>query len=238
MGSLAVLAYVGVLLAFSIAIDDAIVSESRPAGVAVPEVGARAIVLSTGSPTSVATAARDNGGFLGHAGAWLAVADAPAGLPWAVSQPHLVRALAYVSPGAFGAYAYDNITFEELPGAAPNLTVDVSELAAGRTGFIVKGDNEATPWFVTTEMVVGQVVRFEPEASLFWLFVFGAAGFVVPLVVVVMTHRPSGRPGLPANVKGVAGGSTRVCQECFAGLSSHDSFCLRCGALPRDESGQ
>lgn len=223
VASLVVLVYAGVLTAFSIPVTPEMEAAARLPGAAEPAVGQRVLVVPVPDPTLLGTVAQDGNGTLilvGESGTF----------PSGARDASIVRALAYVAPTANGSYFPAtltlNVTRVDANGSATreNVTFDVAALAGGRAGFLVKGDAEPSARFAETSRVVGHVARFEPGVGLVTLFALGATGFAAPLLVLIFTHRASGRPG----VQGVPAG---VCRECRAPLAASAGFCYRCGAL-------
>lgn len=227
LGSLVILTYAAVLVAFSVPVSEGMVQANRLPEALQPSARERAIVLPITDPTLVPTLAAGGEPTLGHPGAVLAIGESTATFPASATNVSLGRALAYVSRGAHGTYTVPTLNLTGVPVSDGNgttfvnLTIDVPALAAGGTGFIVKGDAEAEPRFVATQDVVGKVERFEAGSSIWLLFASGAFGFVAPLVFVVLTHRGAGKAG-PAGVA--------VCAECRRPLAADAPFCSACGA--------
>lgn len=231
--SLAILAYGGVSFAFSVPIEQRMVDAMALPGHADLAEGERALVVPLpdgASNATVPTWAANGSESFGAPGAVLLLGDPGASFPNAATNTSIARALAWVAPDKDGAYAPAMLNLSGAPSRnATNLSVDVGALALGRSGFIVKGDAEDAPRFVEADRVVGQVARFDPAAAYDVMLAIGGLGFVVPLAVLIVTHRGAGRKGLPA---GAAPGSAPVgtCPECRAPLAAGQDFCTRCGA--------
>lgn len=228
LGSLVILTYAAVLVAFSVPLTDELVAPNRLAGAEGPDAADRAIVLPLTDPTLVPTLASGGAPTYGHAGAMLILGNPGSTFPASAENVSLARALAYVSRGADGSYAVSTLNLTNVPvaddgngTALVNMTLDVPGLAKGQTGFIVKGDAETEARFVSTKGVVGKVERFEPASSIWMLFASGAFGFVAPLIFVILTHRGAGKRG-PAGVA--------ICAECRRPLAADATFCGACGA--------
>jgi len=211
LASLVLMTWAGVLLAFSVELDDA-------ARAANPEAGdaTRAIVLPANDLGSLATHAED-----GEAGI-LVASETQGNLPSGATGVSLGRALARVAPDENGTYTPGTIELVDVPSAngTTNLTLDVAALAGGAQGFLVMGAGETEPRFVPDERVLGTLGQFASATSLWARFAVGLAGFLMPLLMVVATHRGGKR----------AGADVAVCGECRAPLPARASFCLRCGA--------
>lgn len=205
--SLAALIVAGVTTAYSVPIADG------------PYAGSRALVVPPPDATRLPTVAATGEGAL------ILVADPGATFPAAALNASIVRALAYATPTADGSYVPPTLDFN-LSGE--NVTIDVAALAGGRSGYVVKGEGwgggEDNVTFATTDRVLGTVSRFDPSGRIVALFVGGSVGFVLPLVVLMATHRGAGRAGLPAGVPAGA------CPECRAPVPQGSDFCTRCGA--------
>lgn len=215
LASLVVLTYASVLTAFSVDVS----AEMEAANGGEVRAGGRAVILPLVDPSGVATLARDGEGAL------LVGGTKEQSFPASARNVSLGRALAYVSPGANGSYSPATIELANVTMAngTQNLTLDVAALAGGRSGFLVKGDREADVRFLEREDVVGRVDHFESTGSLGLLFLSGGLGFVAPLVVLIATHRASGRRLAPGAVE-------IACRECRAPLAKDSDFCMRCGA--------
>lgn len=226
LGSLVVLAYAGVLYAFSTPVTDAMEQEALLPGRDEPRQGTRALVLPGLDLARLPTYVDGRDGFADRPGALLLVAEEPSDFPASTSDGRLVRALARVVPDANGTYPNATLSLVNVPtkvgdnATVTNLTLDVHALAGGGTGFLVRADAGGEPFFVSDPDVVGQVARFEPSMDVLVLVMLGAAGFVLPLVALILTHRPSGRRGI----------GDVVCPECRGPMSANADFCTRCGA--------
>lgn len=100
------------------------------------------------------------------------------------------------------------------------LVLNVTELAQGGTGFLVKRDNERDAFFVPSDDVIGKVARIDPVSRLVMLFAGGSSAFMLAALSLVMTHTPPGRAGV----------DLRACRECRSEVAPADPFCVRCGA--------
>ena len=214
VGSLVVLLYASIALALSVTVTPEMEAANRVPG-APPLAGARALLVPLADPLR----AKDQ----------LVVAGGTeSGFPSGAQNASMGRVLAFVAPTANGSYVpatleLTNVSMVENGTATRgNLSVDVTALAAGRSGFIVKGDAEARPRFVEESGVLGAVARYETPLSLLAMFSFGGIGFVAPLVVLILTQRRRGVAGVPAQVGG--------CPECRAPVEPGAGFCMRCGA--------
>ena len=224
VASLLILAYGGVLLSFSSGVTERMEAESRLPGEDMPARGARALVLPhRGDPAAIPTF-NDSGPALlfGQPGALLLVAEEVPDFPAGVDNASLVRAMAWVPEGTSNlTVTLRNVTYREGDNLSiDNLTVDAGALSGGRAGFLVKGDASREVRFAPAGHVVGTVEGFETLGHLVTILILGATGFVVPLVVIVATHRPSGRPGL----------GEVICAECRGPMPAASDFCPRCGA--------
>jgi len=215
LSSLVVMTYAGVMLAFSVTLTE----EMADANAGVPREG-RVVVVPVADPRLVRTHAEHGEGAL------LVAGQTTGSFPAGARDTSLGRALAFVAPASRDG---DNATYEpatlELAGVparngTTNLSVDVAALAAGGAGWIVMGSNEETPRFVARGDVIGEVARFASPYSLGLTFAAGFAGFIAPLVAIIVTHRPSGRRGAPPI----------VCRECGSAMTTSMDFCVRCGA--------
>jgi hypothetical protein len=154
-------------------------------------------------------------------GTLVAVGDPGATFPAGTLNSSIVLALAYVAPTANGSYV--PATLDANLGGR-NATLDVAALAGGKSGYLAHREGDANATFVETGRVLGTVSRYAASSSIVALFVGGSVGFVLPLVVLMATHRGTGRPGVPA---GMAAGA---CPECRAPVPAGHGFCTRCGA--------
>lgn len=235
LGSLVILSYGAIAVAFSLPVTD----EMAAANVIdpnAPETGQRAVVSPIVNGADVATHRAEP-----RSGAWLVVADRDVTIPASAENPSLVRALAYASVLHNRSYKEPTITLENLTASGPNgtyeynVTVDLALVGDGGSGFLVKTASDPEVRFVPESRVIGQVARFESSVWVFALVGGGTLGFVAPLVALVLTARPTGRPGVPASTfRGLA------CAECRRPLPSGAEFCTACGALvpkplPKDD---
>lgn len=230
LASLVILAYGGVMLAFSVGVTDDMVAQSRLPGQSLPAEGTRALVAPIAGPQGVATAAGGGDGWLDWSGALLLVADNEPSFPASALNASLVRALAHVQPDTDGRYDPPTLQLAGIPGVAPdgnvttdNLSIDVAPLAQGAKGWLVRADATGEIRFVPADRVVGRVDRFEPSGAITSTLVIGAIGFVTPLVILLATHRPSGRAGI----------GEVICAECRRPTPTGSDFCTGCGAWKR-----
>lgn len=234
IASLVVLSYGAIALAFSVPVTSDMVAANHIADDA-PQDGTRAVVAPITSGVNVPTHAS------GGAPAWLVVADrASVALPASSDGARLVQAIAYVSVLHNGAYATPTLNLTDLTRVDANgsverfnATVNLDEVAGGQNGFIVKAAAAGEVEFVPAHQVVGEVARFESEAWVFGVVGAGTAGFVAPLVALVATARPTGKPGMPRAEKS-GGLPGAACPECRRPLPGDASFCTRCGAWVGD----
>ena len=150
----------------------------------------------------------------------------------------LARALAYVVRNASGGFDVPalhlaNLTtldVHEVPQrdasgnvSVRNLTLDLA-LLAGDAGFVVKRDDAPAPeaTLVPLERVHGKVLRVVPASALWQALGLAAFGFLLPLGLIIASHRGRG-------ARGVGGGP--VCPECGRPTQGGVAFCVRCGAL-------
>lgn len=235
LASLVVLAYGGVMLAFSVGVTEAMEAQSRLPGTAAPAEGTRALVVPVADPGLVATAAGGGDGWLDWSGDLLLVADNEPDFPASALNASLVRALAHVAPaGTNGTYDPPTLQLGGVPvvGAdgnvtTDNLTLDVAPLALGGKGWLVRADASGEVRFVPEDKVVGRVERFEPGGALVTVIALGAVGFVAPLGWLVATHRPSGRAGV----------GEVLCAECRRPMPAGSDFCTGCGAWKQRGGG-
>jgi hypothetical protein len=210
VASLVVLIYAGVFTAFSVPVTTG------------AHAGTRALIVPVADATAIPTVRMDGNGTL------IVIADPGASFPAAAGNVTIVRALAYVTPTADGTYVPANETFN-LSGAAT--TLDIAALAGGKSGYLVYDEDAKTnATFATTDRVVGAVSRFDASTQLVAYFIIGSFGFVIPLVVLMATHKGAGVRGPPA---GVARDS---CPECRAPVPPGQDFCTRCGAWVQERA--
>lgn len=228
LGSLVLLAYASVLFAYSVPISERMENESRLPGDDEPRTGQRALVVPVLNLAGLPTAYNHTATGDDRPGTLLLVSDDDANFPAGVSNASVVRALAYVTADASGTIQVTGIPARDGDNATTtNLTLDVANLAQGRTGFLVKADATPDVRFVPENDVVGQVAHFEPTGDLVMLLVVGAAGFVLPIVALLATHRPSGKPGI----------GDVICNECRGPTNANLDFCTRCGAYKKGRGG-
>jgi hypothetical protein len=168
-----------------------------------------------------------------HPGALLLVAEGDPDFPAAADNASIVRALAFVTVDGEGrpTPATVNLTGVSLReggnATRRNVTLDVAPLVAGArgSGWLVKPDaaDPAEVRFVPEGRVVGTVEGYDTLGGLLTIILLGSVGFVAPLVFLVMTHRPSGRPGV----------GEVLCPECRGPMPGASDFCPRCGAWKR-----
>ncbi|MFA5861234.1 MAG: zinc ribbon domain-containing protein [Candidatus Thermoplasmatota archaeon] len=227
--SLVVLVSAGVLTAFSVTVTPDMERATRLPGAADPVAGMRALVVPIAAPTLVPTFLQPAPDAGAPEGALLLVADPGTSFPAQSRNASIVHALAFVAPTANGSFVPQTLTFTDLTHVegnatiAENVTVDVNALAVGQTGFIVKAETERNITFVPTDHVVGTVAQYDPAPLIPSLFVLGGAGFVGPIIVLIVTHR--GRA-----VSGVGSVTAGLCRECRAPLDAGSTFCTHCGA--------
>lgn len=231
VASLVVLVYAGVFTAFSVKVTPEMERASRLPGTSEPVAGSRALVVPISNAAQVPTFQNGLGAFGAYNGSLLLLAEPDPMVPTLATNASIARALAYVTPTANGSYVPSEITFVGLPrveGNATildNVTVNVTALAEGRSGFLVRSDADGNVTFAPTERVTGGIARFDPAPALVSLFAFGAFGFVAPIVMLIATHRGVGARG----VAGKAG--LGLCPECKQPLPpTAADFCTRCGA--------
>lgn len=215
LASLVLMTWAGILLAFSVPIDE----ETRLAN---PGVGDRAVVLPIRDPSLVATHAR------GPDARYLAAGDADGTFPVNAKGVTFGRALAYVAPDANGSYDPATLDLVEVrvSNGTTNLTVDVAALAGGEAGFLVMPPGADEPTFFREDKVLGEVGAFDSTSGLGARFALGLVGFLVPLITLVATHRGGKRRGA----------DVIVCRECRAPLPPSSDFCMRCGAWTQEAS--
>lgn len=230
--SLTVLLYGGVSLAFSVDVTETMERASRLPGQSAPTAGQRVLVLPLVEPRELPTFERGAEAVLGHPGAILVLGDDDGTFPASAVNVSLARALVFVDAGNAS-----QVTLADVPvvvegnATATNLTLDLAALSGGREGFVVKPDAAPEAFFVPTDGVVGQVAQFESKADAYILLLLGTLGFVLPIVVLIMTHRPSGKPG-------IGPGSAPICPECRAPTMAGHDFCARCGAYFSEPRGR
>ena len=220
LASLLILAYGGVLIAYSVPVSAEMEAEGRLPGMeSPPEAGRRALVLPVRDPGIVPTA-------MGGTGALLLVADDVPDFPASSRNASIVRALAFVTVDPDGRVAPENVTLANLTrregdnATTYNQSFELGPMAGGRAGFLVKPDATDGARFVPLDQVVGTVEGYESLGDLVIIFLLGGSGFLLPLVYLVVTHRPSGRPGV----------GEVVCAECRGPMPAASDFCPRCGA--------
>lgn len=236
LGSLALLAYGGIIWAFSVPVsDEASAAMTLPGGEG-PPAGERAIVVPVADARVVRTFADNASASHGHPGDVLALGRLEQSFPASARDVTLVRALAHVAPGANGTVEPAVLNLTGVPAVVDgnatlaNYSLDLSALANGSAGFVVKADTAAQPMFVSEEAVIGQVSGYQTPGSLILLFVSSAFGFFVPLLALVLTHRGAGvaGPGIGADAGATA--HEGFCRDCRAPLAPAEEFCTRCGA--------
>lgn len=240
--SLVALAYAGVITAFSVPVTSAMEAQARLPGADEPHVGERALTLPFADPTQVPTVLSPGSDPSAKNGTLLLVADPGSSFPAGAQNASLVRALAFVAPTANNSYVpptltLPNVTFVDAGGnvTTENVTVDVGALAGGKAGFLVKGDAERNVTFAPTDHVLGTVARYDAAGLLYTLFALGAGGFVLPIVVIIVTHKGAARAGVPGGLAAPSG----ACRECRAPMQPGATFCTKCGAWadPKQGSG-
>lgn len=229
VAGLVILVYAAVVTAFSVTVTDQMERANRGPNAAEPAVGSRALVIPITDPSLIPTVA-DPRGSVDVNGTLIVAGDEVGSFPSSVTNASMGRALAYVAPSANMSYVPPLLTlalvFVDEANATErreNVTIDVSALAGGRTGFILKGDAEGAPRFAERDRVAGSVSRFEPTSRLITLYVVGGFCFLMPIVTLIATHKGAGRAG-PGAVP------TGACPECRASVAPSDTFCYRCGA--------
>jgi hypothetical protein len=214
LASLVPMTWAGVLLAFSVPLGDA--------AVGVPEAGGadRAVVVPLSDPSQVETHVR------GQEAALLAAGQSEGSFPSGATNVTLARALAYVAPNANGTYEPAVLTLTNVTTAngTANLTLEVASLAGGARGFLVLPAAGADAAFLPEADTLGQVAAFQSSLSLWLSFSLGLAGFLLPLMTLVLTHKGARRAGSPV----------AVCRECRAPMRAQSDFCVRCGAWTRE----
>lgn len=213
LASLSAMSYAGVVLAFSVRVTPEMVEAN-------PDLtqGGRAVLVRVADPALVRTHADSGEGAL-------LVAGERSGSLFASSATGvtMARALLYVDASAASA----NVTLIGVPsrGGATGLTLDPAQLSNGTAGWVVMGSGESAPRFFAQHAVLGEVSRFASATTLGATFAAGLLGFLLPLVAVVVTHKPSGRRGAPEI----------ACRECGSPMQGGADFCLRCGAYRAGE---
>lgn len=166
-------------------------------------------------------------------------------LPFETPQGRVARALALVSRNASGGWDVpalnaSNVTtivIPDVPGvdetgafAERNLTLDLDAFA-GEGGYVLKADaeREPVPRLVPRGEVVGRVIREVPAVSVWVSLALSILGTLVPLVLIITTHRGRGKRGMP----GAGGATGPACPECGRPAVEGTEFCVRCGALLR-----
>ncbi len=250
--SLFLVAYAGLLFLQTVPVTPA-AADAMTVGDARPLApGDRVLLESVNAPGDVRTALDANGTLtaLGAAGDVLYRAD-DAGpslpsrlLPVPASGGSLTRALAYVARNAttggwdvpgLGARNVTNLTIPAVFGPGPNgtmartnLTVNLASVN-GTAGFIVKPDaaDAAEPDLLPLDRVQGRVDRVITAGSLWFSLILSSVGFLVPLALIIASHRGRGVSGVPG-----AGGP--ACPECGRTVDQPSlGFCPRCGASLR-----
>src|SRR5207248_9082558 len=141
-------AYAGVFTAFSVSVTPEMERAERLPGAPAPVAGTRALVVPFSDAAQVPTCQNGLGSWGGYNGTLILAGDPGATFPATTPNASIVRALAYVAPTANGTYVPNDITFFGLPHAEGNATVlgnatvNVTALANGRSGFLVKADAE------------------------------------------------------------------------------------------------
>lgn len=241
--SLAILSMVlfvlgGLSLAYSARIGDDAADAARLPGDEGPLHGTRVLAIPIEDPKTLPTLANHAGTDALHQrdGALLVTADDAGDLPASAHNVTLVRALAYVAPAGNGTYAPATVRLQNLTRVEGGnvttyeQTVDVAPLALGKAGYLVKADAEGAIRFVPAERVMGEARAFLETSDVIWLLAITGAGFLGPVLWLIMTHGPSGTKGVPGGVPGVMGG----CPECRAPLPPGADFCTRCGAWVKE----
>lgn len=231
LGSLVIMSYGAIAVAFSVPVTEEM-AQANAVAEDTPDVGLRAVVRPVVNPADVDTLREDG------VAAWLLTAEREAAVPAMAEGVALVEALAYVSVLHNGSYAEPQLALTNLTAAgedgAPityNATVNLTDVAGGRSGYLVKTSSERNVTFVPLDGVLGTVDRFESPAWSYGLVVMGTIGFVTPLVALIATHRPTGTRGL-GGARAVA-----VCPECRRPVAPESGFCTACGAyLPGKDS--
>lgn len=213
LASLSAMSYAGVVLAFSVSVTPEVLEANHD----LPQ-GGRAVLARVVDPARVETHALDGEGAL------LVSGERAGGLfPSSAQDVTMARALYYVD----ALPAPTNVTLANVPSrnGTSTLTVDADALANGATGWIVMGSGEDAPRFYAAGDVLGVVARFTSGYTLGLTFAAGLAGFILPLVAIVVTHRPSGQRGAPET----------FCRECGGPMPKSSEFCMRCGAYRSGE---
>lgn len=211
LASLLAMTYAGVSLAYSQKVTPEM-AEANPEA----KLGARMVLRVYAHPDEVRTVADDGEGDLLASGE-----PGPSFLATAAGV-ELGRALVFVAPDENGTYT--PATFVDGRNETVNVTAFVAAAGGTGEGWIVQGAGESEPRFVPLPRALGTVERFENATLLPALFAGGLLGFVTPLVVIVLTHRGTGRRGPPPR---------DTCAECRAPLAASADFCTRCGAYAR-----
>lgn len=238
LASLALLVYGGVSLAFSVPVTEAIAeANSGPTG-GIP-ADSRAIVVPVTDSSLVPTHANERDVFLGHAGAYLVWGEPGGFAPVQATNVSIGRALLRIT-GDMSAEAnasteprLRNVTGVPMPHPdsgheTGNLTLNLSAVPSGESGFFVKPDHAENATWVADSQVVGHVVRFEPPTRAPATLGGAALGLVLSVVALFVTHKGAGRRGVDGVVAEEMGGA--ACRECRAPLAKGESFCTRCGA--------
>ena len=223
------MSYGAIAVALSVPITPSM-AEANSLGENTPSSGDRAAVRPLVNPGNVATWHRDG------QGTWLIVNDRQVMMPVLAENAELVGAMAYVSVLHDGTYREPELMLTNLTALDENgeritynETVNVTASAGGKDGFFVKTANGRDVRFVEARHVVGAVERFESAAWTYGLVIVGTLGFVAPLVILMITARPTGSPGIGgARASSPAPGA--ACPECRRPLPGNADFCTSCGA--------
>lgn len=219
VGSLVILLYASIAMALSVPVTEDMARANQVPG--EPALaGARALLVPIPDPNEAK-------------GQLVVGGDSVSGFPSGADNATMGRVLEYVAPTANGSYVprertYEVTRIENGTLVKENVTVDVAALAGGASGYVVKGDVENEPRFLAKEATLGAVGRFESPYSLMAMFSFGGVGFVAPLLFIILTHRRTGKPGVPTSITG--------CPECRRPIEAGAEFCTACGAWLRKAS--
>lgn len=236
LASLALLVYGGVSVAFSVSVSDADAeANSGPTG-GIPS-GWRALVVPVTDASLVPTHANERDASLGHAGAFVVHGKKDGFLPVTARDTAVGRALLHVSSevsaeaNASAEPRLVNLTNVLLPhpdaaNGTGNLTLNLSAIPAGESGFFLKPDHAENATWVADAAIVGQVIRFEPPSRAYTVLGGAALALVFSLIGLFTTHSGAGVRGAP----GIDLPESNACRECRAPLAANESFCMRCGA--------